>query len=78
MSTVALFEAKQHLSQLVERVEQGESIEITKRGVVVARLVPMGRSRESSRAATQKIREVSRGLRLGALSVRSLIEEGRS
>ena len=78
MSTVALFEAKQHLSQLVERVEKGESIEITKRGIVVARLVPRGRSRESSREATQKIREVSRGLRLGSFSVRKLIEEGRA
>ena len=37
---VPLAEAKNHLSALVARVEQGEEIAITRRGVPVARLVP--------------------------------------
>lgn len=37
---VPLAEAKNHLSSLVTRAEQGEEIAITRRGVPVARLVP--------------------------------------
>lgn len=39
-SSVGVHEAKTHLSRLLERVESGEEIEITRRGAVVARLVP--------------------------------------
>ena len=38
MSTITLADAKARLSELVDRVEAGESIEITRRGKVVARL----------------------------------------
>ena len=38
--TVSLADAKNHLSALVARVEQGEEIAITRRGVPVVRLVP--------------------------------------
>jgi prevent-host-death family protein len=40
MDGVTLAEAKAHLSELVSRVAAGESIEITRRGKAVARLVP--------------------------------------
>jgi prevent-host-death family protein len=40
MVTVKLNEAKTHLSELVQRAEVGEEIEITRHGKVVARLVP--------------------------------------
>lgn len=76
MTYVGLFEAKQHLSQLVERVKKGEMIAITKRGVVVARLVA-SETPESRRETVKAIRANRRGLRLGPLSVRSLIDEGR-
>lgn len=39
-TSVGVHEAKTHLSRLLERVESGEEIEITRRGAVVARLVP--------------------------------------
>jgi prevent-host-death family protein len=38
--TVGIFEAKTHLSELVERAEKGEGTLITRRGKPVARLVP--------------------------------------
>jgi len=38
--TIGAFEAKTHLSQLLDRVENGETIEITRRGHPIARLVP--------------------------------------
>lgn len=37
--SVGVHEAKTHLSRLLEQVAAGEEIEITNRGVVVARLV---------------------------------------
>jgi prevent-host-death family protein len=38
MDTVNLADAKAHLSELVDRVEAGEAIDITRRGKRVARL----------------------------------------
>lgn len=44
--SVGVHAAKTHLSRLLEQVSQGEEIEITRRGVVVARLVaPADRQR---------------------------------
>lgn len=39
-NTVGTFEAKTHLSELLERVVEGESFVITRRGQAIARLVP--------------------------------------
>jgi prevent-host-death family protein len=41
--TVNLYEAKTHLSQLVERASRGEEVIIAKAGEPKARLVPLGR-----------------------------------
>jgi len=40
MDTIGTFEAKTHLTRLLERVAKGERIVITKRGKAVAMLVP--------------------------------------
>lgn len=41
MQTVGAFEAKTHFSALLDKVEKGEQIVITKHGRVVAKLVPV-------------------------------------
>jgi prevent-host-death family protein len=41
---VNLYEAKTHLSRLVERAARGEEVVIAKAGEPKARLVPLGRS----------------------------------
>ena len=41
MQHVNLADAKARLSELVDRVETGETVEITRRGKLVARLVPV-------------------------------------
>jgi prevent-host-death family protein len=43
---VTLADAKAHLSELVDRVEAGESIEITRRGKLVARLIAAAKPRK--------------------------------
>jgi len=40
-NTVGAYEAKTHLSELLEKVEAGEEITITKHGAPIARLVPV-------------------------------------
>lgn len=51
MDAVKLADAKAHLSELVDRVEAGESVEITRRGKPVARLTAAARPRKRIDAA---------------------------
>ena len=46
MDVVTLADAKAHLSELVDRIEAGDSIDITRRGKPVARLTAVGRPRK--------------------------------
>jgi prevent-host-death family protein len=40
MDSYSLADAKARLSELIDRVEAGETVEITRRGKIVARVVP--------------------------------------
>ena len=51
MDTINLADAKAHLSELVDRVEAGDSIDITRRGKPVARLTAVARPRRRVDAA---------------------------
>lgn len=51
MDAVSLAEAKAHLSELVDRIEAGASIDITRRGKPVARLTALTRPRKPIDAA---------------------------
>ena len=51
MEAINLADAKAHLSELVDRVEAGASIDITRRGKPVARLTSVARSRKRIEAA---------------------------
>ena len=79
MNDIALFEAKNRLSELIHRVEAGEEIAITRRGKVVARLVPPAPEEATQRAldAVAGLRACRRGVSLGRLSSRDLVREGR-
>lgn len=59
MNEVGAFEAKNTLGSLLDRVEQGEEIVITRHGRPVARLVPNdgGIDRHQAEAAAKRIRE---------------------
>ncbi len=51
MDAISLADAKAHLSELVDRVEAGDSIDITRRGKPVARLTAVARPRKRIDAA---------------------------
>lgn len=76
-STVGAYEAKTHLPRLLDQVERGETITITKHGRAVARLVPVdlhGADRDETITALRSARV---GARRGTESIRGMIDEGR-
>ena len=78
MKNVGLFEAKQKLSELVERASEGERIGITRRGKLAAFLVP-ARSEVSLKEAFEQINRIrmrAKPLPKG-LTIKDMIEEGR-
>jgi prevent-host-death family protein len=68
MSEIGAFEAKNSLSALLDRVEQGEEIVITRHGRPVARLVPTngGVDRSQAQAALRRMRDRAVQAGLGA------------
>jgi prevent-host-death family protein len=79
METVGAFEAKTHLSDLLDRVSKGETITITRHGVPAAMLVPVG---EMGKKLTHKeivegMRALRRRIKPDRMSVREMVEEGR-
>jgi len=79
MTQVGAYEAKTHLPKLLERVEAGETIVITRHGREVARLVPPPNNPEAVdlQEMWSRWKKARRGLTLGGLKVRDLINEGR-
>ena len=79
MTSVGSYAAKTHLPELLDRVTNGETIVITRRGLPVALLTqpPRGPGRDVGDVVAQ-MKELRRGNVLGrSLSIRALIEEGR-
>lgn len=78
MQTIGAYEAKTSLSKLLERVNKGEKISITKHGVIVATLQPPATAKKSNPgqviAALRMFRDKHR---LKGISLREMIEEGR-
>ena len=53
MQEIGIFDAKNKLSELIDKVERGEEIVITRRGKAVARLVPANSDSERKRQARE-------------------------
>jgi prevent-host-death family protein len=77
MRTVGLFEAKQKLSELVERAGKGERIGITRRGKLTAVISPPQPER-GLKESFDEIEKVRKKVRLPkGVTIKSMIEEGR-
>lgn len=79
MREVQASDAKTHLLQLLDAVERGETIVITRHGRPIARLVPEAERRQAEiRAAIDAIKALRRtGPKISAEEIRALINEGR-
>lgn len=78
MDSVGSFAAKTHLAALLKRVARGATIQITRRGVPVALLVPARPPQNQSRKKlAAEIRQLRKGNSLQGMTIRELINEGR-
>ena len=78
MITVGAFEAKTRLSALLERVERGEEVVITRHGKAIARLVPAAAAELVDRQAViARIKQLREHCTLGGVSWQELRDEGR-
>ena len=83
MLEIGAFEAKNKFGQLLDWVERGEEVTITRHGKQVARLVPAkpDTNRAEAHAAVVRIRERAQQLKLGPFDWsdwKALRDEGRS
>ena len=77
MDSVGTAELKGNLSTLLERVERGERITITRRGKPIAVLGPPAAEKPDVRKVIEDFKAFAKGRSLGDVSIRELIEEGR-
>ncbi len=73
MADVGAYEAKTHLPRLLDEVEAGASITITRNGRPVARLTPVADARQ----VADRILALRAQIKKGKLAMRDLINEGR-
>ena len=76
-ATIGAFDAKTRLGDLLDRVEHGEAITITRRGKPVARLVPVDQDGEDALRAVAELRALRGGNRLDGLDWKALRDAGR-
>lgn len=78
MQTIGAFAAKTHLSVLLEQVERGEHIIITKHGRPVAKLVPANKQdNECIRNTINELKVFNKNNKLGGIDWKKLRDEGR-
>lgn len=56
MKKLGAFEVKTHLSKLLEEVQGGEEILITKRGEPIAKIIPYGKSSSDAKSIISSFR----------------------
>ena len=83
ISSIGAYDAKTRLSELLDRVERGEQIVITRHGKPIARLIPEGGyDRAAALAAVEELtrfREelAARGVRFTTKEILAMRDEGR-
>lgn len=82
MDEVGILDARNNLSALVERVEKGDEVIITRHGKPVVKLTAIDADEERAkrREAIRQIREMRQSISPNALdgtSIKELINEGR-
>lgn len=77
LKRVGSFEAKTHLSGLLEEVVQGEKIIITRKGIPIAILIPYKEEKQSVQNTIDAIFDFRKNVHLGGLSIQEMKEEGR-
>ncbi len=82
MERIGIYDARSRLSELVDRVEAGEEVILTRRGHPVVRLVRAGKD-ERSKARAEAVKRIHAlrkrmNLRISRAQVRRAIAKGRA
>ena len=81
MKTVAVFEAKSRLSEILTAVEHGEEYTVTKRGTPIAHIIPARQVDPASMAEAEelivRIKASRKGSILSEEEYREAVEDGR-
>lgn len=75
--TVTAFEAKTHLSELLKKVQNGDSFVVTLRGKPVAKIISFQDENSSDiESAVADLRKIRKSVK-GDVNIKEMIEEGR-
>ena len=79
MENIGVYAAKTHLASLLDRVEGGEEVLITRHGRPVARLVPVEPQDKAAQtqALVEEIRSTRKGFRATGKELGALVQTGR-
>ena len=77
IKTVGSYEAKTHLPALLDSVQQGEKVVITRKGIPVAILIPYQEERDSPDEIIKAILKFRSAHHLDGLSITDMKNEGR-
>ncbi len=85
MREIDASKARNTFSLMLDQVEAGTQITITRRGEPVAKLVPFGRGIDQKKAVNQadalaavlRMKELRKGITLGGIAIKDLINDGR-
>jgi prevent-host-death family protein len=79
---IGLSETKKHFSEILDEVQKGKDYIITKRGILIAKLIPFSENKKTRREVTRKLEEIRKRTtggpeNLRSFDIREAIEEGR-
>jgi len=77
MKELTAVEAKVKFGAVLDAVERGEEIIVTRNGKIVARIVPANDPGMSQAEAVERLRTFADGITLGGLDLRAMRDEGR-
>jgi prevent-host-death family protein len=78
MRTIGSYELKTHLAAVLDAVEHGQTVIVTRHGKAIARITPNAeQKRERVKQAVEGLRTFSRTPLPKGVTIRNLITEGR-
>lgn len=77
MKELTAVDAKVRFGAVLDAVERGEEIIVTRNGKAVARIVPASEPGMSQQEAVERLKTFAEGKTLGGLDLRAMRDEGR-
>jgi prevent-host-death family protein len=75
--TIGTFDAKTHLSEMLDEIQKGKDYIITKRGMPIAKLIPYSEGKKTRQEITLELKAIRKRTMGKPFNIRKAIEEGR-